>query len=98
MQLDQRGLGDSEGVIESPELLTTVMGAREAIEDTEDEQVLQKYNEIFNLQSKSCVQARLSIICSHVEHIQIYFKGDVSASVGSELECAKGLAHWHNCL
>ncbi len=62
MQLDQRGLGDSEGVIESPELLTTVMGAREAIEDTEEEQVLQNYNEIFDLQSKSIIQASFCML------------------------------------
>lgn len=49
-------------MIENPELLTTVMGAREAIEDTEDEQVLRKYNEIFDLQSKSCVQASPSVL------------------------------------
>ena len=75
MQLEQRGLGDSEGVIESPELLTTVMGAREAIEDTEDAQVLQKYNEIFDLQSKSCVQARL---CPDVSFVTGSFKQDVA--------------------
>lgn len=62
MQLEQQGLEAGEGTIDDPEVLASVMGAREAIEDTEDDQVLREYSQTFDEQSKSCIQA--SVSCS----------------------------------
>lgn len=65
LQLDRQGLGAGEGTIEDPELLMTVMGAREAIDDTEDEQVLHNYSKTFDEQSQSCIQVCSALNFSH---------------------------------
>ena len=57
MQLRLQGIDASEEVIDDPEMLMSIMTAREAIEEAEDSTKLQKFQQDFEQKAGECNQA-----------------------------------------
>lgn len=58
MQLRLQGIEATEEVIEDPELLMTIMTAREAIEEADDENELRRFYAEFDHKSSICNEVK----------------------------------------